>query len=434
MDELESRGLVTARSRSGYYVRSPRSDGPTIHSLPQPMPLTGSSPLTAIVRSVYEAATRPDVCKLGPDGPSPVFFPTEKLNRALSREARRIGVLGSGYGSLAGTLELRQEIAYRASFNGMTVSSEDIIVTAGCTEALTLCLRATTKPGDTVAVESPAYYGALLTLESLQLKPIEIQTDRALGLNVDALAHAIKRHPLAAVLVGANFNNPHGALMPDSEKRRLVELISNYNIPLIEDDIFGDLYFTAQRPVPLKALDRTGDVLLCDSYSKSLAPGYRVGWTIPGKYLGRVIDLKFAQSDFTSILPQLGIYEYMRSGGYPRHIRSLREIFCSNIKRTAKIITETFPAGTRFIEPRGGIFLWIELPPEIDAIKLHLAAAEHAISVAPGNMFSPSGCGFSNYVRINCSRSWGKRIEAALHTLGNLAHEQVNRESTRHEM
>jgi DNA-binding transcriptional MocR family regulator len=424
MSELEMRGMVEARARSGFYVSANASRLIVPKSVPHLVTLTGSTPLSAIVHKVYAVSDRAGICALGPEGPSAELFPTIKLHRAMNAAARRAGARGCDYAELAGSIRLREEIARRSPASGACLRPEEIIITAGCTEAVTLCLRAVTKPGDTVVVESPAFYGVLLALESLGLHPLELPVSGNEGLDIDALEKTLVQKRIAAVLVGANFNNPHGGLMPDRSKQRLVDLLTLHAVPLIEDDIYGDLHFGPRRPPSLKAYDRNGLVLLCESFSKSVAPGYRVGWTSPGRFLERVLELKFAQCNFSAVLPQLGIAEFLRSGGYERHVRRLRSTFSLNVQRMARLVTETFPKNTQLTAPLGGMFLWVELPAPCNAMTLHDAAQRLGISLAPGPMFSATATRFSRHVRLNCSRIWSAELEHGIKTLGRLACEQ----------
>jgi DNA-binding transcriptional MocR family regulator len=420
MEELEMRGVVEGRARAGFYV-SHRAAAVAAALAPGLAAPAGSTPLSKLVQHAMAVAARPGVCEIGPSGASTELFPTLKLHRALSAAARRAGIHGCDYSELAGVPRLRQEIARRSPGSGCCLRPQEIVITAGCTEALALCLRATTKPGDRVAVEKPAFYGMLLLLQSLNLEVIEVPADPRTGLDVEAMRRVLAEHSPAVLLMSGNFSHPTGALMPDEAKQTLVDLLAQHAIPLIEDDIYGDLYFGDRRPPPLKAYDRNGLVLLCDSFSKSISPGYRVGWTAPGRYLERVLELKFAQTAFTATLPQLGIAGFLNGGGYERHLRSFRKILRDNIDKAAAAVTRHFPHGTRFDRPHGGNFLWVRLPSGVDALELHEAAAARGVSIAPGPMFSNDALGLRNCIRLNCARIWTPQIEQAIALLGSLA-------------
>lgn len=426
MEELESRGIVEARPRAGFYVCW-RYRAPTkLAALGGASLLSGSTALGRLVQHAMVTLERPGVCALGPSGPSDELFPTLKLCRATSAAVRRAGIHGLHAFDVAGATRLREEIARRSPGSGCCLRPQEVVITAGCTEALSLCLRAVTAPGDTVVIETPAFYGLLLLLQTLNLNVIELPSDPCTGVDPDHVASAIAQRPVAAVIVSGNFSHPTGALMPDRAKQRLVDLLAQQQIPLIEDDIFGDLYFGSRRPPPCKAYDRNGLVLLCDSFSKSIGSGYRVGWVAPGRFLERVLEIKLAQTGFTATLPQLGVAEFLSRGGYERHLRGLRKTLSENVRRTALAVDRFFPAGTRYVRPSGGNFLWVELPPVCDALALQEAAAEQGISIAPGPMFSNHATGFAHYVRLNCGRLWSVQIERALAQLGRLVVDQIS--------
>jgi DNA-binding transcriptional MocR family regulator len=239
------------------------------------------------------------------------------------------------------------------------------------------------------------------------------------GMDLDALEHAVKKRRIAACLAVPNFNNPLGSLMPDAHKQRLVDILARKDVPLIEDDINGGLYHSGSRPRVVKSFDRDGRVMLCGSFSKTLAPGYRVGWAIPGRYYDRVKALKLTSTLATGSLPQLAIAEFMANGGYDHHLRSLRRSFATQIRQMSEAIASAFPPGIKLTRPTGGFVLWLELPKQVSALELHRRAMAEKISIAPGPMFSAKQS-FQNYVRINCGHAWSPRVERAVEILGTL--------------
>ena len=423
--ELESRGLVEGRPRAGFYVRLP--SGRSIASAGGPVRVhSAADPLGNLVHEALALSERPGICALGPSGPSNELFPMVRLRRATTAAVRRAAMAHVNAFQVAGTVRLREEIARRSAGSGCCLRPEEIVITAGCTEALALSLLATTSRGDAVAIESPAFYGLLLLLRSLGLVAVELPSDPRTGLAPDTVAMALRERPLAAVIVSGNYNHPCGALMPDAAKRELVDLLAVHDVPLIEDDIFGDLSFSPQRPPPLKAYDRHGLVLLCDSFSKSIAPGYRVGWASPGRFLDKMLEIKLALAPVTSTLPQLAIAEFLKRGGYERHLRSFRRTLAENVQRTARAVDRHFPTGTRYAMPGGGNFLWVELPAGCDTLELYRRAATCGISTAPGAMFSRDGQGFRRHIRFNCARLWNEELERGLARVGELACEQLS--------
>jgi DNA-binding transcriptional MocR family regulator len=372
------------------------------------------------VKQVYAASRDERILALGTAIPSPELLPLKRIHRVLSDITRDHAEVAVNYDLPPGNLLLRQQIARRGLNAGIVMSPDDIITTCGASEGIALSLMAVARRGDTVAIESPAYYGSLRAIEGLGLRAIEIATHPQYGIELSELDATMRRRKLAAVLLVPNFSNPLGACMPEAHKKELVRLLTKYDVPLIEDDIYGDLNFGPERPQAVKAFDQRGLVLHSASYSKTLAPGFRVGWVAPGRYRERLEQLKFAQSVATPTLPQLAIAEIIGSGGYDRHLRSLRKLYASQVEQTTHAVVEHFPAGTRVSRPQGGFVLWVEMPQGIDSLRLQAKALELGISIAPGPIFS-SRERFRNCLRLSCGYPWSSRLEAALMTLGKIA-------------
>lgn len=418
---LEDRGWIEARPRSGYFVRQRAS------ARAQPEPVASEPPVQShevavseLVFQVLGQARQRDMVPLGSAFPSPTLFPLDKLARAMGKALRRIDPWRSVDDLAPGSEALRRQIALRYLASGWRVDADEIVVTNGAMEALNLCLEAVTAPGDVVAVESPSFYGALQALERRGLRAVEVTTHPRTGVDLDALAVALDRHPVKACWFMTNFQNPLGALMPLANKQRLVAMLAARGIPLIEDDVYGELYFGSTRPAPAKAFDRQGLVLHCGSFSKSLAPGYRVGWGAAGSFAGAVARRKLMSSLGAAVPSQEGLSEYLQHGGYDRHLRQLRQLFEASQASALRSIARHFPAGTQVTRPEGGYFLWVSLPPSVDALQLHRLALAHSISVAPGQLFSPDHR-FRHHLRINVGHPGDRRVEAALKTLGQIA-------------
>jgi DNA-binding transcriptional MocR family regulator len=318
-----------------------------------------------------------------------------------------------------GDAELRRQIALRYMIDGVQVPVEEIVVTNGALEALNLCLAAVTRPGDTVLIESPTFYAALQSIERNGLRAVEVPSHPVTGIDLDAMERAIFAHRPKAIWIMTNFQNPQGSLMPDEHKRRLVELVTRHGVPFIEDDVYGELYFGEKRPTPAKAYDGEGWVMHCASFSKCLAPGYRVGWAAPGRFAKQIERLKLTASLATNIPAQLAIAAYLAKGGYDRHLRQLRHTLLLQQIRYLEAIERHFPEGTRISRPCGGYFFWIKLPPGADALKLHRQALKQDISIAPGPIFSAQR-GFNDCIRLNYGHPWDERVATAMAELGRL--------------
>jgi DNA-binding transcriptional MocR family regulator len=419
---LESRGLVETRPQSGHYVRGLRAPAPAEPRAPRSSGEPTKVSVSDLIARVYSAARDPNIVPLGAAQISPLLLPTDNINRRLAAVARTAGGVGVAYDPPPGCTALRRQIARRAAEWGIASSPDEWVTTVGAMEALHLCLRAVAVAGDTIAVESPSYYGILQLVESLGMRALEIPSHARTGIDLGELALALRRHKVKACVVVTNFSNPLGALMPDDAKRELYRILTQREVPLIEDDIYGDLFFGDARPRAVKAFDRTGMVMLCSSFSKTVAPGYRVGFVAPGRYKERVERLKFGHTIATPTLPQLAIADLLANGGYDRHLRRLRRALASQVARVSEAIAEHFPPGTRVSRPQGGFFLWVEMPPGKSALVLHARGLERGISVAPGPIFSAKSR-FSNCVRISCGFPWSDVIDASIGTLGRLATE-----------
>ena len=416
---LENRGLIEARPKSGFYVRYRPHAALDEPQISQPARGTRLNESNALVSALFDATMRQDMVQLGAGLPHTSLLPVQKLNRMLGAVARRLGPASFHYDMPPGCPALRRALARRALDWGVKIAPDEIVTTSGCMEAVMLCLRAVTRPGDAVAVESPTYFGLIQLIDQLGLKPLEIPTHPRSGMELDALERALRSRRVAACLVVPNFNNPLGSLMPPAAKERLVAMLGAREIPLIEDDLYGDLHFGPERPHVAKSFDANGLVMLCGSFTKSLAPGYRVGWMMPGRFIEKAKSLKFTSTGATATLPQLALAEYMTNGGYDHHLRGLRHALKQQMEQISHAVAESFPRGIKMTRPTGGLVLWVELPARVDALRLHAKALAEKISIAPGPMFSPRQ-EFRNFVRLSCGEPWSPKLERAIGVLAYL--------------
>ena len=416
---LEDRGRIEVRPQSGHYVCAYAQTLPGEPARSQPASHPTTISLSDLMLRILRDAEDPALVPFGAALPDTALLPTEKLHRAYMAAARREGDVLARYSVPPGCLPLRAQISRRLLTAGCTLAPEQIVVTSGCQEALTLALRATCRPGDTVAVDSPTYFNILQLLETLGLRALELPSDPREGLCLPPLQDALRDHPVRACLVQSNFSNPLGGSMPGEKKRELVNLLARHDIPLIEDDIFGDLYFDAERPDVAKAYDRKGMVLLCSSVSKTLSPGYRIGWIAAGRFQAEVERLKFASTVATATPLQYAVAEFLTNGGYDHHLRSVRRVYSRRIAAMAQAIGGCFPAGTLVSRPQGGFVLWVECPPEIDTMALTSLALQEGITIAPGPIFTAQQR-YRNCLRLNAAY-YSDQTAPALETLGHLA-------------
>ena len=416
---LEAEGLIVARPRSGYYIHQislpPRAE--PARSTPGPVPVA----MSAVARSLFSSAEA-RLVPLGAALPDPAWLPGEALQRALHSVGRRLDAHGQSYSLPPGRRDLRSKIAARSAQWGARFGADDLIITAGATQALRLALRAVCQPGDVVAVEQPAYFGTLLLLEDLGLKALEIPTDPAEGLLLEPLADAIRCHRPAAVLASPTVQNPLGASMPVARKQELVALLEETGIPLIEDDVYGDLVGDGQRPPACKAFDQNGNVIYCSSLSKTLAPGWRIGWIAAGRYYPQVLQARMAGEWAGAPLLEAATSEMLASGDYDRHLRRLKRRIAEGIAAVVARVKASFPPGTRVNVPEAGFLLWVELPPQVNALEVHRRALARGIGVSPGPLFSP-GAELTHFLRLNCANEPTPRLLTAVEQIGALCHE-----------
>jgi len=421
---LEDRGVLEARPQSGYYVARDRASALKTPAITRPPARPTAVAVAGIILELTEHARNPALVPLGCAIPSTELLSAGRLDRLLARAARVKGLEHNVYTGSRGDAQLRREIARRALRWGQALAPDDIAITCGCTEALTLALTTVAKPGDTIAIESPTYFGVLLALQALNLKVLELPTEAAAGIDLAALEQALKSQRIAACLLASSFNNPLGCTMPEAKKLAVLDLLARHKVPLIEDDIYGDVYFASERPRPFIALDRTGDTIYCSSFSKTLAPGYRVGWIAAGKRMQEVLERKCAFTLCSPALPQVALGEFLSSGGYDNHLRRIRREFQHNIAQMTRAIERSFPAGTKVTRPAGGFVLWLEMPRPFDSRALFAEALGNGICFAPGDVFSASGR-YRHCLRISCASPWNARLEAGVATLGALATAQL---------
>ncbi|MFT3800906.1 MAG: PLP-dependent aminotransferase family protein [Burkholderiaceae bacterium] len=485
--QLEADGWLEARPRSGYYVHRPARMGmapvtePAREARPAPPDYVGIHARVSSILARAETATiTVDFAKAVA---APDAYPVDALSRLMQRQLRLRPQILSTMTRRHAHPQLRQALAEHAVSRGAALRPDEIVVTHGCTEAVNLALRAVTRPGDTVAVESPTFYGLLQILESLGLRALEIPTSPTTGLSLEALQFALEHHApidgdadpgrapdaaaaapslipsptsvpspssapspspvpspstapppssappspsrIRALVTMPTLHNPLGCSMPDPRKARLVALCARHGVAIIEDDIYGEMTATGEggaSPRILKSFDDGDTVIHCSSLNKSLAPGLRLGWMAAGRWQDRVEMLKYSQSRFSEELAQVAAAQFMLSPGWPRHLHRLRERLARQRLAMADAVSAHFPAGTRLSLPDGGLLLWLQLPPPIDGHALFERALEHGIKLLPGAMFS-NAARFDAFVRLSCGQAWSPTVDEALRTLGRIAHE-----------
>ena len=416
---LEGKGLIESRPKSGYYVRFNLRRLPGLPRVAEPEAIASEVSVQEMIATVFQRITQDDLVNFSVAAPPTSLLPAARLNKSLVHALRASAHYGIQYEHTQGNPELRRQLALLAFHWDGKYKAEDVVVTAGCMEALVMCLKATTKPGDTVVIENPTYFGIFQVIESLGLKALEIAADPLTGIDPQHLENLVKKFPIKACVFVPNFSNPLGSCMPDEKKKALVELITRHRIPLIEDDIYGEMYFGRHRPRNCKSYDKEGWVLYCSSLSKSLAPGYRIGWTIPGRFTKQLIQVKMMHTVSGTTLTQQAVAHFLGIGRYEYHLKKLRKALHTQSLRYLQGILQYFPPDTKVSRPQGGFVLWVQLDRQLNAYRLYQEALKHNVSVAPGQLFSAQGQ-FGNCLRLSYARPWDAEVEEALRMLGTL--------------
>lgn len=415
---LENRGLVEARPKSGYFVR-PR---PPVLPEPQIDLRFDAASFVSLDQVLHEFLLTMDDPQALPTfqaQPARSLLPEAKLQALMAGVNRRHPEYATTF-SIAGSAALRQQIARRAVGSGVQLRPEEIVVTNGGMEALYVALKSVAAAGDTVLVESPTYFSLLQSIESLGMRALEIPSHPRTGISLEAFDFATQKPgAVRACVLLPHFPNPVGSLMPLEHKRRLVQLCAERGISLVESDIYGELYFGEQRPPVLKSFDEHNDVILCSSFTKTVAPGYRIGWIAPGRHFKKAQALKMRISCATPMLQQEVLAEFMRDGGYDHHLRRLRAALKLQARQMADAVARHFPMGCRLSIPQGGFMLWIELPRHIDSREVFALARLEHIGVAPGAAFSVSRR-FDHFIRLQYGDPWSSKMEDAMRRLGQI--------------
>ena len=415
--ELEAQSLIESKPQSGYFVSQLPYQKLPLPEVSKPSLVSNNKEPEELIRKVYATMGRNDLTLFSIGVPAGELLPIAKLNKEIIQATRQLKDSGTAYEQLQGNEHLRRMIAARALSWGGSFHENDLVTTAGGMNALAFCMMALGKPGDTIAMESPCYPGSLQLAKSLGLKVLELPTHPTTGIEIDALKKVISKINLC--LLVPNFNTPLGSCMPDEHKKEVVQLLAKHHIPLIEDDIYGDLFFGSQRPKCCKSFDKEGTVLWCSSVSKTLAPGYRVGWVAPGKYKEQIVKLKLVHAISSATVKQEAVANFLNSGRYENHLRKLRQTLQNNCQHYIEAIAKYFPAGTKTSRPQGGLALWVEFNKKVNTAELFDSAIKQKISIAPGRMYTLQNQ-FENCMRLSIGLVWSEEVQHKLKLLGKL--------------
>jgi DNA-binding transcriptional MocR family regulator len=419
--ELECRGLIESRPQSGYFVSYSHKHFKNVPQTSQPIVAKSEDDTEDIIFTISQNINKAKI-ELSAGVPSIGLLPVAKMNKAIVNATRSLPDSGLNYDKY-GNQNLKKQIAIRSLMWGGKLKAEDVITTSGSIDGISFCMLSLAERGDTIVVESPLYFGILHLAKSLGLKVLELPTNPITGIEIDALKKVLETRKIKLCLLVSNFSNPLGSCMPDENKKAVVKLMEKHNVPLIEDDLFGDLYFGKQRPTCCKTYDESGIVLLCSSFSKTLAPGYRVGWMAPGKFKEKVARTKYYHTLYTASITHEAVGRFLENDRYENHLRKLRQTLHRNSLQFLRCISQYFPDDSKATIPRGGLHIWVELNRKTDTIQLYNAAMANKISIAPGRVFTLQNQ-YNNCLKLNFGLIWDEKVENALKLLGKLASSQ----------
>ncbi|MFC3034528.1 PLP-dependent aminotransferase family protein [Pseudoalteromonas fenneropenaei] len=417
---LEAQGKLVAKEKSGYFLASKSTPAQPKRGRLSNRPLQVNKQV--LIEQVYQAIHTSGMVPFGIANPVAVASTDKTLAKLMRRAMQQAGEHAIDYGAMDGLPALKKQIVHRYLNMGVFIEQDELVITNGAQEALAIALQCVTEPGDVVAIESPCYFGIIELIENLGLKALEIPLCPDDGIWLDDLAHALRKHPVKVCLFSTSINNPLGSFMPNSRRQQLLALLAEFKVPLIEDDVYGDLHFGCERGLPAQSYATPGQVLTCSSFSKTAAPSYRIGWLYAGPYAAKAKRIKRALSCSSSLMNQWVLADYLASGEYDRHLKLMRQRLLANKARMSKCIQRLFPDDVRVSDPKGGCVLWLDLGSGYDGSKLFQLALEHKISITPGALFS-AGQRYQNCVRLSFGVPWSAEVEAALATLASLLYQ-----------
>ena len=430
MIELETQGFAVSRHRSGFYARRPvlTAARTTSHDLIDiPAPTESSTVphdvnIQNLIQDLFRAFETPGLIALGAAEVAKNLLPTAELTSAMKRAVRLHGSSIYQTTSPHGVYGLRRAIAVVLQRRGLSITPDEVLITGGETDAMALALRAVTKPGDAVAVESPTFFGVLQVIEEAGLRAIEIATHPTTGIDVDQLIQAADEGKFQVVVLNPTFENPFGCCMEPYALRAVAEAMAQRSIPIIEDDVYSDLSFRSRPAKALASYDTADNTIYCGSFSKVLSPGFRVGWCVPARYASKISDLQARRPATVSTLSQFTLFEYLAGRRYSKHVSKLADVFARQKSSIRQLIKDHFPEGTTATNPDGGFLFWIEVPSPFDAMCFYRRALDAGISIAPGPIFSASGR-FKQAFRLSVGRRLTPEVKTAIRALGKIAHE-----------
>ncbi|WP_312419746.1 aminotransferase-like domain-containing protein [Anaerospora hongkongensis] len=375
------------------------------------------------IREILKVTERPDVISFAGGLPAPELFPVEEMKAVCTAVLSDDGRAALQYSTTEGYQPLREQITARMAEAGVAASCTDVLIVSGSQQGLDLTGKVFLDEGDIVICESPTYLAAINAFKTYSPQFVEVAMDEQ-GMSMSALEETLQRYPQAKLIYTIpDFQNPTGRTMSIDRRKRLVELANQYDVMVMEDNPYGELRFAGERVPPVKAFDTEGRVIYQSTFSKVLTPGIRVGWLCAApEVLQKYVIFKQSTDLHTNTMAQRQVSKFMEMFDLKEHIEKIRKVYKTRRNLMLEAIKSEFPAGVTYTQPDGGLFLWVELPKELNARDLLIKCLEKQVAFVPGGAFFPNG-GNENTLRLNFSNMSEERIVEGIARIGKLIKE-----------
>ena len=388
---------------------------------------------SSVVRELLKLTEQPDVISFAGGLPAPDVFPVKEFQEASQKVLAEHGPQALQYSTTEGYRPLREMIARHTARYGIVVGPDNILITSGSQQALDLIGKVFINTGDRILVEKPTYLGALQAWNAYQTEYVTVPLDGE-GMQTDKLEAALRVSP-KFLYVLPNFHNPAGVTLSLERRKKLIELADHYGVPIIEDDPYGQLRYEGEHLPSLVVLDNefqahngapySGNVIYLSTFSKTLAPGLRLGWIIaPVEVIKKLVQAKQGSDLHTSTFTQMVAYEVAHGGFLDKHVRVIRMVYRERRDAMLDALERYFPDGVRWTHPQGGLFLWVILPEHLDAAEVLKEAIQEKVAFVPGVAFYADGSG-RNTMRLNFSFMTAEKIEEGIKRLGRVLERYV---------
>ncbi|NHC03147.1 PLP-dependent aminotransferase family protein [Acinetobacter sp. 187] len=423
---LEAQGLIYVKPKAGYFVQS---QAQPLHSIAQPQHLDFDAIAKQVSNlelqiEIHEASISSDLIHLGSIQLSPNLIPIDALRRSIQRALKHSKPEDFLYSDRQGHSKLREALSAHWAEDGIFIAKEEIYITNGCMPALSTVIQNLTEVDDSIIIPTPNYNGQLQLLATLKRKILEIPA-HADGFDIDRLEQAMRDSDAKVCLLTANFQNPLGFCLSYADKEKIAQLAAQYQCYVIEDDIYAECAYSLKRPLPIQYWDRKGYVIYCGSVSKSLSPSYRIGWFCLPSRLKHLRAKILTQNSAVNTPLQLGLADLIYSRAYREHLNQLKPKLMRQVEQYRQFIMQAF-AGVeiRINQPQGGYALWLQLPQQIDSLKMYRYAQQHSINIVPGLVFGEDQR-YNNCIRLNAGHQLSDEIERAIQLLADWAKKQI---------